>query len=224
MTLWDSEFEGAPDNFRPLYVGAEALRDTKEAVKEHLEVDHEALDGSTAGEHSQLTIPIISADPATPSEGGILYAKTLGSRPELFLKNSAGLVTVLTSGGILASPRFNAYMSEDQSVSSLGTHVIQFDTEDYDVYGEFDTSTYTWTPGVTGLYLVTWFIENSGTLQANLTMTRSSTSHTLGTNGMALVRTLTGDTINVVVTAVSSLTVYGGSTHSRFAGSLLYRL
>lgn len=48
----------------------------------------------------------------------------------------------------------SVYMSGDQNIPSGSAEVLEFDSELYDEDGEFNTSTFTFTPLVAGKYLV----------------------------------------------------------------------
>ena len=64
-------------------------------------------------------------------------------------------MTVDSSGRILqpAKPSFKAYMTGDQSAPSQSTFTtIQFNAENHDIGGNFDTSNYTFTTPVAGTY------------------------------------------------------------------------
>ena len=64
-------------------------------------------------------------------------------------------MTVDSSGRILqpAKPSFKAYMTGDQSAPSQSTFTtIQFNAENHDIGGNFNTSNYTFTTTVSGTY------------------------------------------------------------------------
>ena len=52
-----------------------------------------------------------------------------------------------------------AYMSGDQNISSGVSTTIEFDTESHDALGEFNTTTYTFTPTYTGRYAVSLYVQ-----------------------------------------------------------------
>ena len=69
--------------------------------------------------------------------------------------NGTSALTIDNIGRILqpAKPAFNAYMTGDQSAPSANTFTaIQFNAENYDIGGNFDTSNYTFTTPVAGVY------------------------------------------------------------------------
>ena len=64
-------------------------------------------------------------------------------------------MTVDSTGRILqpAKPAFRAYMSASQGAPSANTFTtIQFNTKSYDIGGNFNTSNYTFTTPVAGIY------------------------------------------------------------------------
>ena len=71
----------------------------------------------------------------------------------LFSSDGSGNVT-LNSGGMKATPAFRAYQGSTQSISNNTLTVLNIDTENFDTDGAFDTSTYRFTPQVTGKYFV----------------------------------------------------------------------
>ena len=81
-------------------------------------------------------------------------------------------VTIANSGtatGFAANtPAFAAKMNGTQSVSHNTSTKIEVDTELYDTNSGYNTSTYRFTPGVAGKYLVTWNIYCDGGGQSNL--------------------------------------------------------
>ena len=69
--------------------------------------------------------------------------------------NSTTAMTIDDDGRILtpARPSFKAYMSGDQSAPSASTFTtIQFNAENHDIGGNFNTSNYTFTTPVAGTY------------------------------------------------------------------------
>ena len=68
---------------------------------------------------------------------------------------STTAMTIDDAGRILtpARPSFKAYMSSDQSAPSASTFdTIQFNAENHDIGGNFNTSNYTFTTPVAGVY------------------------------------------------------------------------
>jgi len=51
-------------------------------------------------------------------------------------------------------PAFQAYMSANQVISNDTDTVLQFNTEEYDTAGAYDTSTYKFTPQTAGKYFI----------------------------------------------------------------------
>jgi hypothetical protein len=70
--------------------------------------------------------------------------------------NADGTITIDASGGGSGSgtPSFRAYRATTNQSVAGGGAIAQFQGETFDPDGTYDTSTYTWTPAVTGLYLL----------------------------------------------------------------------
>ena len=69
--------------------------------------------------------------------------------------NSNTAISVDSSGRVTtpARPSFKAYMSSDQTAPSQSTFTtIQFNAENHDIGGNFNTSNYTFTTPVSGVY------------------------------------------------------------------------
>ena len=95
--------------------------------------------------------------------------------------------TVLTSAssigtGSITVPYFEAQMSGTQTVSASTETTIQYGTENYDSHGWYDTTTYKYTPQISGLYLfnaVANFGENGTNLsQCRIIFNKSGTEYT----------------------------------------------
>ncbi len=77
-------------------------------------------------------------------------------------------ITIDSAGRVLqpARPAFRAYMTGDQSAPSANTFTtIQFNAENYDIGGNFNTSNYTFTTPVAGIYyfyLSYSYVANTG--------------------------------------------------------------
>tara|TARA_R110001592_G_scaffold216215_1_gene469795 strand:+ start:447 stop:974 length:528 start_codon:yes stop_codon:yes gene_type:complete len=82
----------------------------------------------------------------------------------------ANITTAKIASGVLPAntPAFAAKMNGTQSVSHNTSTKIEVDTELYDTNSAYNTSTYRFTPGVAGKYLVTWNIYCDGGGQSNL--------------------------------------------------------
>tara|TARA_R110002074_G_scaffold399430_1_gene592673 strand:- start:47 stop:574 length:528 start_codon:yes stop_codon:yes gene_type:complete len=76
--------------------------------------------------------------------------------------------TGTVTGAAANTPAFAAKMNGTQSVSHNTSTKIEVDTELYDTNSAYNTSTYRFTPGVAGKYLVTWNIYCDGGGQSNL--------------------------------------------------------
>lgn len=78
---------------------------------------------------------------------------TDGSADEFLKTDGSGVLSWASAGGT-NTPYFHVYLSSDQTVSSGGTHKVQFDTEVYDSNNNYDNSSnYRYTPTVAGKYL-----------------------------------------------------------------------
>ena len=64
--------------------------------------------------------------------------------------NLAGSAYAAANNG----PAFQAYMSANQVISNDTDTVLQFNTEEYDTAGAYDTSTYKFTPQTAGKYFI----------------------------------------------------------------------
>ena len=66
--------------------------------------------------------------------------------------------TLSVAGSTITSanngPAFQAYMSANQVISNDTDTVLQFNTEEYDTAGAYDTSTYKFTPQTAGKYFI----------------------------------------------------------------------
>ena len=84
-------------------------------------------------------------------------------------RSGTGTITVGQSGDTISIPSgatlskteygFSAYLSSQQTISSTALTTITFDSERFDLQGDFNTSTYTFTAPVTGKYLLTANME-----------------------------------------------------------------
>ena len=69
---------------------------------------------------------------------------------EIVPKTSGGLVKI-DKPDIIA---FSAYGNSGQSISASTQTVVQYEHENFDTHGCFDTSTYRFTPTVAGIYFL----------------------------------------------------------------------
>ncbi len=72
--------------------------------------------------------------------------------------NNNGNLNISSSNGIVnlvGQSAVSVYLSSDQNMSSGNYEVVEFNSELYDVQGEFNTSTHTFTPQEDGKYLIT---------------------------------------------------------------------
>lgn len=71
------------------------------------------------------------------------------------IQNAAGTtgLTIDSSGFVLPkTPTFQVKLSSGQSTTSASWTHVQFDVKNWDTAGEYDTSTYTYTPQTAGYY------------------------------------------------------------------------
>lgn len=84
---------------------------------------------------------------------------------EVFTKDAtvSGTLTVSTLSpaqiDTTAGTSIIAYMSADQNISSGVSTTIEFDTEAHDALGEFNTTTFIFTPNYTGRYSVSLYVQ-----------------------------------------------------------------
>ena len=87
-----------------------------------------------------------------------------------------------SSGGGSLTCGFQAYMSSNQSVTT-STATVQFNSEQFDIGSDFNTSTYTFTAPSTGKYLfnvLLWFNTiQSAVFYYDLTLVTSNRSYSL---------------------------------------------
>jgi len=93
---------------------------------------------------------------APPHSAGQSYTLTLPQSitNNTFLKtDGSGNLSFAAAGGT-NTPAFQAYMSARQTVSNATDTKINFNTETFDSNGNYDTSTYRFTPTVAGKYFI----------------------------------------------------------------------
>ena len=73
-------------------------RTFRDVMESWVGVDHD-----TAGEHSQITLPVRGSDPSSAADTGFLYTKDDGTDTELFYEDDGGNVAQLTKDGGIAS-------------------------------------------------------------------------------------------------------------------------
>ena len=109
----------------------------------------------------------LEANQVDPATGTTLTLGTSGDT--IAIPSGVTLANSGTATGFATNtPAFAAKMNGTQSVSHNTSTKIEVDTELYDTNSGYDTSTYRFTPGVAGKYLVTWNIYGDGGGQGNL--------------------------------------------------------
>ena len=101
---WNAAYEAAPADSDNVSAGAGEVRNFRTDVRERMEKDHYMdITGTDAdhGEHTKVTLRVGSA-PTHAADKGILYAKDVSSKAEMFYIDEAGDEVQLTSGGATA--------------------------------------------------------------------------------------------------------------------------
>jgi hypothetical protein len=102
------------------------MRETKAAVQERENVDHywpktgDEVSDADAGEHRKVTLRVGSA-PTHAADKGIVYAKDVSAKAELFYIDEDGDEIQLTSGGKILSASLDM-KDEDDMTSDSATH------------------------------------------------------------------------------------------------------
>lgn len=97
---WDSNYEGLPQNSESAKKGASRIREVRTDIAERMQVDHRWAGDQYDGQHLQVTMQALDADPTFPdgNKVGILYCKLQNNGGvELYYKDSNGNVTPITS-------------------------------------------------------------------------------------------------------------------------------
>lgn len=145
----------------------------------------------------------------------------------------------ITSAQQVAKPlqaAFSAYVTTAALTSGDGTQrIAEFDTEDFDIGGNFDTSTRTFTAPVTGKYYLEAMLDIGGGAHSNsavvIVTTAKSNEHfdiegsTRRVRHVGGVFAMTaGDTARVewrIVGGAQDQTIVAGSSHNKFSGYFL---
>ena len=96
----------------------------------------------------------------------ILKVNTIQDKGGNTLLSSDGAGVISSGGAITNTPSFSAKLSSNQVVSASAYTILQFNNEQWDSDGKFDTSTYRFTPTIAGKYhvdIVVMFLNLSGT-------------------------------------------------------------
>ena len=100
----------------------------------------------------------------TPAVGSVTNDMLAGSIANAKLANSSITLngSAVSLGGSATvggnnTPSFSASMSANQSIGDDSITKVQFDTEEYDTDGNYDTSNYRFTPTTTGKYFISAF-------------------------------------------------------------------
>ena len=97
----------------------------------------------------------------------------LGAEPadtDEFVLSDAGVLKRVDYSYIKAAntPAFEAYMNATQTMSDNTETAVEFDTENFDTDGAFDTATYRFTPQTAGKYFVYTMVNVSGDANSDL--------------------------------------------------------
>jgi len=123
IETWD---ESKPAGSRALSLGDDDLREFKRAIRERLAVDHKMVADesgvTTVGYHLQSTFIDKAGNPIVVSGAGILFSKTVSGVVELCYMDSAGVVSQITTAGVLNSPADSVQAKTgDWMLSSVAT-------------------------------------------------------------------------------------------------------
>jgi len=91
--------------------------------------------------------------------------------------------TTTLSSSMKNTPAFFARMTSNQTLTNDTATKIAFSSEVYDTDGTYDTSTYRFTPGVVGKYIIAfgyWADNNDNTKTANLYIYKNGSVSNLG--------------------------------------------
>ena len=101
---WNAAFEALPADSDSISAGADRIRDLKNAIRERMEKDHyfdETGTDADHGEHIKVTLRV-GAAPTKAADKGMLYAKDMLTKAELFYRDEDGDEVQITDGGALA--------------------------------------------------------------------------------------------------------------------------
>jgi hypothetical protein len=101
-------------------------------------------------------VSTLNVDKVDPSTGTALEIGTSGDTVTVPSGATFNVAGTMQSGGVTVAntPAFQAYMSANQVISNDTDTVLQFNTEEYDTAGDYDTSTYKFTPQTAGKYFI----------------------------------------------------------------------
>ncbi len=126
---WNAAFEALPADNESAALGAGRIRDLKEAISERLEVDHLWPGDATDGLHTKLTMPV-RAKPTAVASTGIVYAKDVSSKGELFYLDEDDNEVQITTGGDLDI--FTLLYGKADTVILAGDKIAFSDASDSD--------------------------------------------------------------------------------------------
>ena len=161
------------------------------------------------------------------------------------IQNAAGTTGLtIDSNGVIttpAKPMFKARGAANVSLTNNTITVVQFNTEEFDVGGYFDTSTYRYTPQVAGKYFIhsrvyityasaplenveMWLYKN-GSADSFYSRYSNGSTEIYGSVGLSTIVDMNGSTdyLSVYVKANSSTDskYYANVYHGEFSGFLI---
>lgn len=103
---WNNTFLTTPADTEDESLGAQRIRDTRNAVGERLKVDHSLAGDANDGKHLKITFPATAtAAPIGLDAGnGRLFASGAAGNTELFYQDSSGRILQLTASGSVNTP------------------------------------------------------------------------------------------------------------------------
>lgn len=108
--------------------GDDRIREVKAALQERLAQDHyfpktgSQVSDTAAGEHKKVTLRVGSA-PSAVANKGIVYAKDVDSKAELFYIDEDGDEVQLTAGGSIVGPKVHSSVGADTASTNSTSYV-----------------------------------------------------------------------------------------------------
>jgi len=100
---WDES--SPPDTGESPSLGAQRIRDFKQAIRERLAEDHKFVSDETGesniGKHKRVRLIKQTSDELAETDIGVLYTKSISGVTELFWRDDSGNIKQLTTGGKL---------------------------------------------------------------------------------------------------------------------------